>query len=252
MNLRNQFYILFEDNDFDSFLIKHIQYNIQHKIWLLKYNKYSKINISILGGDERNEAFEITWNDKRTAKISVFCNREFVANLEAKASIEFIYAIIFRSLDILWKENGWNVEDLISIQEEIRSEDYEVIVPIKTTLRLSDKKETVNIVCKLYPRFAEYFFRVEKKKEVQDVRFFRGISDLGIFFGHFSIFRVKDNNSISVSDAEGELNHVLNLTTYEYQRIYAPKINSLGNCKKIMEAFESADPKEISRVMKLY
>jgi hypothetical protein len=233
-------------------LIKHIQYNIQHNLWLLEYNKYRRINIEILVGDDNNRPINITWNDKRTANLSVFCKRQFVSNLEAKTSIKFIYNLVFKSLEILWEENGWKIEGLISIHEQIKSQDYEVIIPIKTTLRLPDKNGTVNIICKLYPRFAEYFFRVEKKQEVQAVRFFRGICDPGIFFGYFGIFKIKDGDSILVSDAEGELNHVLNLTTYEYQRSYAPNINSLENCKKIMEAFESADPKEILRVIRLY
>jgi hypothetical protein len=251
MNLRKEFYVAFKNDDFDSFLVKHIQYNIQHKISLFKYNKYRRINIVILVGDDKNEIFDVTWNDNRTANISIFCKREFVSDLEAKTCIEFIYDLVFKAIEILWKENRWDVKDLISIQKEIKSDDYKVTIPISTALRLPDKKGRVSIVCKIYPRFSEYFFRVENKKDVQTVQFFRGISDPILFFLYFSVFKIKDDDSVLVSDAEGELNHVLNLTNYEYQRIYAPKINSLGNCKKIMEAFESADPKEILRVMKL-
>ncbi|RYE57057.1 MAG: hypothetical protein EOP48_06655 [Sphingobacteriales bacterium] len=250
MYLRNEFYVVFNDNASDSFLIKHIQYNIHHKIWLLKYNKYRRINIEIGIGDDKISAFDISWNDRKTANISAFCKREFVANPEARISIAFIYDLVFKSMEILWQENGWNVEDLISIHKEIKSEDYKAIIPMKTTLRLPDRRGRVSIVCNLNPRFTEYFFRVENKTEVRTILFFRGISDLGIFFDYFCKFRIKDNDSVVLSGFEGELNHVLNLTHFEYQRIYAPRITNLGYCQKIMEAFESADPKEILRVMK--
>lgn len=251
MNKKNQFYISFEDDDFDSFLIKHIQYNIQHKIWLFKYNKYQRIDIVILVGDDKNETFDITWNNNKTANISLFCKKESVNDLDAKTCIGFIYDLVFKSIEILWKENGWDVEDLISIHKEIKSDDYKVIIPIGKSLRLPNKKGIANIVCTLYPRFSEYYFRVENKNDVQTVRFFKGISDPGIFLGYFNIFKIKDNDSVLISDANGELNHVFNFTDNGYQRIYAPKINSIENCKKIMEAFESANPKEILRVMKL-
>jgi hypothetical protein len=251
MNKQNQFYLSFEDDDFDSFLIKHIQYNIHNKIWNFKYNKYKRINIVILVTDDENETYNINWNDNKTANISLFCKKEFVIDLDSKKCIEFIYDLIFKSLGILWKENGWHIEDLILINKETKSNDYEVTIPISKSLRLPNKKGMAGIICKIYPRFSEYFFRVENKNDAQTIQFFKGISDPGIFFGYFTVFKIKDDDSIILSDANGELNHVFNFIDKKYQRMYAPKINNLGYCKKIMESFESADIKEILRVMKL-
>lgn len=250
MNKKNQFYISFENDDFDSFLIKHIQYNIQYKIWSLKYNKYRRIDIDIVVEDDIKEDFEITWNDNKTAKILLYCERKSVSDLEAKSCIAFIYDLVFKPLKILWKSNEWDVDDLISLHEEIKSDDYKAIIPIGKSLRLPNTKGIVNIICKLYPQFSEYFFRVENNNNPQTIQFFKGISDIGIFFGFFNVFKIKDSNRVLISDANGELNHVFNFSDNEYQRVYVPKINSIENCKKIMEAFESANPKEILRVMK--
>ena len=95
------------------------------------------------------------------------------------------------------------------------------------------------------------FNKLANKNNFQTTQFFKGISDIGIFFGYFNIFKIKDSNSVLISDALGELNHVFNYSNNKYQRVYVPKINTIENCKKIMEAFESANPKEILRVMKL-
>jgi hypothetical protein len=72
-----------------------------------------------------------------------------------------------------------------------------------------------------------------------------------IFLSYFNVFKVNDDETASLSDIEGELNHIFNFTNNSYERVYSPKTNSLENCLKIIKAFESGEVEKILAVMKL-
>jgi|SRR5580658_9501410 hypothetical protein len=143
-----QFYVSFEDLKFDSFALKHIQYNVQKHIGKLKYITYRRIDIMLsclpINGSE------IEWDDKRSSKIRMPVTESMASNVKQMDVIAAIYDIIFRAISDLWKKNNWNVEDLKDAQSKIEKDRYISVIFWGGSMYLR-----IKIVNPIY--FADYF-----------------------------------------------------------------------------------------------
>src|SRR5882757_3463131 len=116
------FFLVFDNEKADSLKIKHIQYNIQKKLYTLKYIRYGRIDV-LFDIDHGGET-ETFWEHSRSARVKTGLDKAFVNDLSARDSIAGIYKSTVAALKILWDKNNWAKDDLDGLLGEAEKENY--------------------------------------------------------------------------------------------------------------------------------
>lgn len=235
----NQFYIVFEKRELDSFKLKHIQYNIHKRLRELKYVTYRRLDFTLI--DENKGGAEIEWDDKKTANIRCYVDPVIIPSIEDKNGIAAVYTVLFDALKALWIKNNWNSEDLKNIYSEIERENFFSSRSYGKVEVSTDKKYKTKFFCELYPVYADYYLRFLGKKGevVQEVKFLHGHPDPSIFFNFFPNRVWRDNEYFLLSDANKEIFYIFNVNSANFSIEYRPINNSLEECKNYVAAFQA-------------
>ena len=233
-----QFYIVFERKELDSFSIKHIQYNIKKRLQELKYVSYRRLDILLV--DTEGEDGDIEWDDKKTANMKCYIDPlRFIST--SKESIVEVYLAIFKGLRILWERNQWMADDLTEIYRNIEQDDFFSFINYGKVLVSPDKKHKAQFFCELYPQYADYYllFFNSKGKVVQKVPFLHGHQDPDIYFSFFLNRAWRDNEYFLLSNNNKEIFNVFNVNESNFSLEYRPLNNSLEECKNYVAAFQA-------------
>lgn len=246
---KKEFYLGIEGRNVDSFLIKHIQYNLHSRIFSLDYVHYKRIDLLMFLGAEKSEK-SILLNDKR--KVSIRITRTLhIKNVELPESIQSIYETVFDALKVLWDENKWPVSDVNFFREEIIKENYKVRLQFGKRINIPNRECYLDIICCMHPSVTEYYFDFSLNGVTSSCLFFQGFTDPVVFFGYFSLFKWISKDCFSISDFNEEISFVLDMVNKTSQVIIEPKRNSFPNCQLILKAFESSRPNHILSVIQL-
>lgn len=227
------------DDPFDSASIHHIQVNIFKRL-SFKYITFKRIDITLLS-ESAVLGFKIEWDDGKHARILLNVSAEMLNDLSSKSSIVKIYDLIHNSLIELWRAHNWNFEDIDSVFQSIRIEDYKVTCHIGKPLLSPDRKYKIQIYCEMDAKAASYFIEVTevKLKNRYKVLFFVGTANLDLFFNFFTTLKWDSSSFARFTDLNNEISFVLDLENLTSQIIYSPIYNSIPMLKGYLSAFES-------------
>jgi len=249
IDTKKEFYIGIEGRNEDSFLIKHIQYNMHARIFSLDYVKYKRIDLLMVLSANKSETY-VLLDDKRKASVRIEKQLD-IKNVELLESIQIIYEIVFDALKILWDKNRWSINEINVIREEIIRTDYKVNLQFGKKIKVSGDKGYLSIICKFHPAITEYYFDFSFNGVESAWLFFRGNTDPVMLFSYFSLFQWISKERYSISDVDEEISFVLDIAKGTCEVVINPKNNSFYNCQLILKAFEYSNPKHILNVMKL-
>jgi hypothetical protein len=234
----DQLYIVFEDSEFDSFSLKHIQYNILKRIKQLKYVTYRRIDFLFAIG---TDSLMVERDDRKTAVVKCFADRSIVETIEAKDTIAGVYSKILNGLKLLWERNKWDKRGLEDIYNEIIKEDYFSSIIYGKVYVSPDKKYKAYFLCEIFPGFADYFlvFMGAKGMLHRKIKFLHGHSDPSIFFTFFNNQSWRDSDHFLLSNNNKEVFYIFNVKSDNFSIEYRPIYNSLQECQNFVAAFQS-------------
>ena len=237
----DQFYIVFEEKEFDSYSLKHIQYNVHKRLQQLKYVSYRRIDIFLI---DKERDIEVDRDDKKKASLKCSFDRAVIKDISDNKSIASLYDTTFKCLKLLWQRNSWDVEDLNHMHSNITAENYFSSLCIGKKLVSPDKKNKAEFWCELYPTYANYYlcFLKGRGEQVQKILFLRGHSDPDLFFYFFSNRAWRDNEYFLLSDINKEIFYIFNVNEPGFSIEYRPMNNTLEECKNYVRAFQADIP----------
>jgi hypothetical protein len=244
----DQFYLVYEEEQLDSYSLKHIQYNVHKRLQILKYVSYKRIDVCLV---EAEVDIMVERDDKKKATLKCRFERSMIEDVSEKKTIAYLYNLTFKCLMFLWSRNSWNVEDLDTIHSDIVAENYLSSIFFGKTLFSPDKNHKAAFLCELYPEFANYYlcFFERKGDPSQKILFLHGHSDPDLFFYFFSNRVWRDNDYFLLSNITKEVFYIFNVNQTDFLIEYRPLNNTLEECKNYITAFQADIP--ISERLKL-
>ena len=234
----SQFYIVFESKELDSFLLKHIQYNIHKRLKLLKHITHRRFDLHIAAGKERAI---IEWDDKKTSVVKCFVQQEIIDSCKEKRSIITIYNEIFNGLKILWEKNSWSIVDLENILLDVRNDDYFSSIQYGKRLASPDKYHKAEFWCEIFPEYSDYYVLFLPAKGIGEkkIKFLHGFQDPSIFFNFFQVQLWRDNQYFLLHDINKEIYFIFDVIRASFSIEYRPLNNSLEECQNYVNAFQA-------------
>ncbi len=206
-----EFNLSFKDEELDSKVLKHIQYNLLKKLSKLKYITYRRIDIT-LSVNQALRHLRIDWDDGKTSTISCTIEHQF-NDLTSMDGIAEIYQNVSHCLIVSWNKNNWNAKDIQNIINEIISEKYFVSVTIGKNHSSLDRKYKVELVCEIHPLYAEYYLDVSEKGNSfkHRIHFLKGTPIIDLFFVFFTKHYWHDNANFIIHDFNKEIFFVFDI-----------------------------------------
>jgi len=237
-----EFILRFESNQIDSFRIKHIQYNIQKRLNLLKYIKYTKMHITFCVNDV--EDAQINWDDTRRVEIKYCLEGKLTEDLSEHENIVGIYRNTIAALNLVWEKNNWVNSDLNKLLNEVEADNY-LSYGVYGKAKISpSKKYKAEFFLEMFPDYSNYYiqFKGNGKDKLRRIMFLKGLADPFTFFGFFRTALWKDNNYFFLKDVNNEITYVFDINRESYSIEYKPSINSIDQLHNYVRAFQSDIP----------
>jgi hypothetical protein len=248
----NSFFLAFENDEANSWDIKHIQYNVYKRLKKLKYVTYRRIDINFV--DAVEDGNKIERGDNKIIVLKSFVDPVYSRKSKERDSIAYIYRCLFNTLEFLWTNHNWNVKDLQQMLSVIEATEYTANLTIGKILPSPDKKHKVELLCELYPGYCDYNLLFLDKKGVilHKILFLHGMGDPGMVFIFYYNRLWRDNEYFLISNDTKEIFYVFNVQSAEFTLEFRPLKNTLEACKNAAASYQAdISSEERSRLWKL-
>lgn len=189
-------FLVMKDDIEKTWQVRHIQYNIQKRLRMLKYISYMRINIAY-GSEYTNHTVVAGYGRNADIMSPLPSTGEDFASSDAIVSI---YRAVIDSLKLLWQEHQWNVDDLETMLHTIQAEEYTSWWQGKV-FPSPDRSVKAALYAELYPAHTDYYLRFigRGNKCVKSVHFLKGFQDIDSVLAFCSEQKWTSNEHFSFS-----------------------------------------------------